>query len=204
MKNRTASLKSDHPPFGKAWDHRSLVGLKRLLQSSNGFTLVEVLVSVGILTIILGILGSALFKAVVTERKVSDDGLAINELRKGLSWFAEDVKEAQTASLENCFGPGDPDLTLTWNEYKDTDIIPHTICYSVVGDRLLRIYDGTAHPAARHLVQDSLCFEIFENQDSPCFLEEIPDRYVGVSFQVDVDGTRRGLSVEAHMRPAPP
>ena len=66
--------------------------MKKWFRSQLGFTLAEVLVSVGLLTIATSIIGTSLFQALATQRAVQDDGHAINELRKGLGWFGEDIK----------------------------------------------------------------------------------------------------------------
>ena len=165
-----------------------------LLPDSRGFTLMELMVSLAILSAVLGALGTAFSQALVTGTTISDDSLTITELRKGLSWFAEDVKGAKSAVNGGC---GAVTLTLNWEEYSDPDVIPHTICYSVAGDRLMRNYDGTAYPIARHVVPGSVSFSICCPGDTP------PNRNAGVSFQVDVDGTIRGLSVETQMRVTP-
>jgi prepilin-type N-terminal cleavage/methylation domain-containing protein len=81
----------------------------------RGFTLVEVLVSVSILGIILGTLGTAFFQSVSTQRHIVDDGYATNEARKGLSWFAPDVRSAQHAAID----PDNNTLELSWTDEYD-------------------------------------------------------------------------------------
>ena len=59
--------------------------MKKLWRSQRGFTLVELVVVVSILTIVMGTIGAAMFQAMETEKEVVDDGLANSELRKGFS-----------------------------------------------------------------------------------------------------------------------
>ena len=75
-----------------------------------------------------------------SQNKLVNDGRAVNELRKGLGWFAEDVKMAHTASLldhdENCTGDNFTQVTLKWDEFVEPPATPppHLITYAVDGD----------------------------------------------------------------------
>ena len=51
--------------------------MKRILEEQEGFTLVEVLVSVGILSVIMGTIGLGIFQAIGTQAVIIDDGHAI-------------------------------------------------------------------------------------------------------------------------------
>ena len=113
----------------------------------------EVLVGVAILSIILGTIGAAFFQSVSTQRTIVADGLAINEARKGLSWFAPDVRMAQHAVLD-----ADGVLTLSWTDDFVGPGTPvplslrcHTSEYKLVDDTLNRTYDGTTHAVARRV-----------------------------------------------------
>lgn len=162
--------------------------MRKLHYNQRGFTVVEVVASVAILTMVMGLLGTALFQALGTETVVVDDGLAINELRKGLSYFSEDVKMTQTTDLEDGGAPvSSCDLSWT-DEYQDAQT-PHTSSYALVGDRLVRTYDGNAHTVANRVISVS-----FSRSGQT------------ITAQIEVDagppGTRT-LSVNAVMRPDP-
>ena len=142
---------------------RALIG--SLTHDSRGFTLVEVLVSVGILGIILGTVGTAIFQALASERTIATDGRAIHELRRGLNWFARDAARAADTNL-----PGDGSIAdsvkLEWTDrYGDMAPISHTVTYALadtdgdgIDDSLLRNIDGVAHTVARRVVPGSLGF----------------------------------------------
>ncbi len=156
--------------------------MKRILCRQRGFTLVEVLVSVSILIVITSILGAAMFQALATEKGVVDDGHAINELRKGLSWFAEDVKRAKEADVTAGV------LTLTWTDEYEADGTIHTLTYERVGDTLVRTLDGSAHTVSRRVLTSSFSITI---------------RTVTAQIEVQVNAeTTRTLSVNSVMRPA--
>ena len=84
----------------------------QLLKSQSGFTLAEALVRVGILTVAMSAISVGIFNALGTEKGVVDDWLAINELRKGFNWFAEDVMVAAGTNLYD-EAPPVPYVTLT-------------------------------------------------------------------------------------------
>ncbi len=128
--------------------------LKRFLADSRGFTLAEVLVGITLLSITMSTIGAGLFRALGTQSSVVEDGLAINELRKGLSWFAGDVKMATSTNLD-IGGAASSSVTLSWkDQFNDVDIT-HTSTYALDGDRLVRTYTSnatsTSHTIA-HLV----------------------------------------------------
>ncbi len=159
--------------------------LKSFLHDSRGFTLPEVLVSMGILTVVMSTIGIALFQALDTQTGVVDDGLAINELRKGLSWFAKDVKMARSTDMVDG-APAVSSVTFTWtDEFQDAEV-DHTSSYALVGDQLVRTYDGNAHTVARRVV--SVAFSL-------------SSRTVTAQFEIDAGaGTTRTLSVKTVIR----
>ncbi len=163
-------------------------GLKRFRSESRGFTLVESLVAIGIMTIVMSIMGSALYRALGTQQGVVDDGLAINELRKGLGWLGEDVKMANSTNVVDG-GSSLPTLVMTWTDEFGGASQAHTITYSLNGDRLVRDYDGSPYTVARRV-------------DSAEFFRT--GRVVTAEFGVDAGaGTTRTLSVTTLMRVDP-
>ncbi len=159
--------------------------MKKRFGSQPGFTLAEVLVSVGLLTIATSIIGTSLFQALATQRVVQDDGKAINELRKGIGWFAEDIKMAQTAEVTGGV------LTLTWTDLFNDANQDYTVTYAKAGNLLMRTLSvGTttnAHAVVRRV--SSVSFSISDHT---------------VSALVEVDSTpqnTRTLSASAVMRP---
>ena len=159
--------------------------LNRFRSESRGFTLVESLVAIGILTIVMS---SGLYRAMGTQRGVVDDGLAINELRKGLGWIGEDVKMASSTNVIDG-GSTLPTLVLSWTDEFGGASQTHTITYSLNGDWLVRDYDGSSHTVARRVNSA----EFFRN-----------GQVVTAQFGVDAGaGTIRTLSVETLMRVDP-
>lgn len=117
--------------------------LRGLWSESSGYSLVEMLVYVGLLTSLVSIMSVGLSQALNSRPAIVDDGLAAHEVRRSLSWFAEDVEMAREADLTGGV------LTLTWTNYFEDEGTDHTVTYALVGDNLVRTYDGVALEAAR-------------------------------------------------------
>ena len=118
------------------------------LGSSLGFTLIEVLVSVGILGITMSLVGGALFQAFAFQRHRFDDVIATKELRHANSWFAGDALNAEETDLVGGAPPVDS-TTLTWTDGQGN---LHTVSYGLVGSSLMRNDDGDQITLARHVI----------------------------------------------------
>ena len=74
--------------------------IRKSLADSSGFTMVEVLFAVGIISLAVGIVGDSIFQVVSVRRHWMDDAVATKNLRHAGSWFAGDAlnaKEVQDA-----------------------------------------------------------------------------------------------------------
>ena len=68
--------------------------IRHILGSSRGFTLVEVLVAVSILTVVVGIFGAGMFPVLSIQRFWTDDLNATRKARHAGNWFAGDALNA--------------------------------------------------------------------------------------------------------------
>ena len=166
--------------------------LTRFLEDSRGFTLVEMLVGITLLSVTMSTIGVGLFQALGTQSSVVDDGLAINELRKGFSWFAGDVKMATSTNLDPGGGTS-PSVMMSWkDQFNDVDIT-HTSTYAMDGDRLVRTYTSNATSTSHTIAHRVVSVSFFLNGTST------------VVAQVEVDakpGLTRTLSLSTIMRAA--
>lgn len=103
-----------------------------------GFTLMEVVVAVGILGLVLAIVGGSLFQALSIDRFWREDVVATRELRHAGSWFASDALNAATTSLVDGAPPANV-VALAWT---GTSGASHAATYSVSEGNLLRSFDG--------------------------------------------------------------
>lgn len=69
--------------------------MNKILNRSRGFTLVETLIAVGIMTMMLGLVGGGIFQSLSIEKFWLDDVVATRELRHAESWFAGDALNAE-------------------------------------------------------------------------------------------------------------
>lgn len=69
--------------------------ISRFLRQSRGFTMVEALIAVGIMTMMLGFVGGGIFQSLSIEKFWLDDVVATREVRHAESWFAGDALNAE-------------------------------------------------------------------------------------------------------------
>ena len=131
----------------------------RALRDQRGVTLTELLVSIGILTVVVGMVGSTMWQSTQVHSRVLGDGVAINELRNGLSLFADDVKSAQVSDLPTDSSPA-TSVTLTWTDEYNDIVTPHSSAYVLTGTVLVRTYDGLDTVVSRNVA--SVSFSLTE------------------------------------------
>lgn len=122
--------------------------MKRLLKDQKGISLLELIVGIGILGAVMSVIGVASANALSTQGNVISDGVAVLELRRGLSWFSSDIKKAQNTDLVDGATPA-TSMTSTWTDQFQGIDAQHSVTYAMVGDSLVRTYDGVAQIVAR-------------------------------------------------------
>ena len=137
----------------------AIPALQTAVYGTQGFTLVEVLVALGILSLAIGLAGSGLFQVFSFQTSYQDKVVATKDLRHAGSWFSGDALNAQAAVDGNgepldCFSASDS-VTLSWT---DNDGAYHTSTYQDSGDSFQRAYDGRVNTLADHVVTDSVGF----------------------------------------------
>ena len=142
--------------------------MKRVLSESSGFTLVEALVALGILSVAVGLISSGLFQVLSFQKPWQDEVIAIKELRHAASWFAgdalniEEVFDAGGVTRLTCDpNPAVEQVTLQWID-KD-GVTTHNAIYSLNGQNLVRNYDGNANTLASPVVLGTLSFSLCGN-----------------------------------------
>ncbi len=121
---------------------------KRPLRDSRGFTLVEILVAVSTLTLTSGLVGTAIFQSLSTQRSWQDDVVATREWRNAQSWFSADALNTETTDLVDG-APAAPAATISWI---DDSEVSHTATYAVSSGDLVRDFDGIETTVARRVV----------------------------------------------------
>jgi len=137
---------------------------RRILLAPSGFTLIEVVIALGLITTATGMVGSGIFRVTSIQRFWTDDMVATKSLRHIGSWFsgdalnAEDVIDSGGVLRLTC-NPVAPEsqVTLRWTS---TDGTAHSANYAVVQDTLVRTFDGTQITLADRVVANSVSFTL--------------------------------------------
>ena len=112
------------------------------LGNSAGFTLIEMLIAVSLISVATGIAGSSIFRVLSIQRFWKDDVSSVRDLRHAGSWFTADALKAQNVlddlgDVLVCDIPTD-NVTLVLINTEGT----YTASYSLTGDTLVRSLDG--------------------------------------------------------------
>jgi prepilin-type N-terminal cleavage/methylation domain-containing protein len=117
------------------------------VNSQRGFNLVEMMVSIGLLSLVVTLAGSALFQALGSQRWWQADAMATRDLRHAMSLYGRDAAKAETVDLADAGGPVSS-LIITW---PDSTGSLHTTTFAMSGDTLTRDVDGAAMILARNV-----------------------------------------------------
>ena len=170
-----------------------VTNIKESLADSSGYTLVETLVAIGILTFAVAVIGSGMFQVLNFQRFWKADVVAVKELRHAGSWFAgdalnaEDVLDAGGVTQLTCNpNPAAAQVILKWTD-KD-GITQHIATYSLSGAELIRNYDGALNTVARPVVAGTLDFTLCGN-------------LLTLKMQVEADrGTNEDITLQTYIR----
>ena len=127
------------------------MGRRRLLKlisgGERGFTLLETMVALGILSLGMTMVGSGVFQVLSVQRYWQDQRVATKDLRHVGSWFAGDALNAQSVTIGGT--PLGSSITIFWT---DSAAASHTVIYSLSGSDLTRDLDGVSHTIAEKIV----------------------------------------------------
>ena len=139
---------------------RTLKAITRVLNGASGFTLVEVMVSVGIITLVATLAGAGIFQVTAIQRWWMVDVVAAKELRHATSWLTTDALKAQNVldgggGVLACTPPSDT-VTLVFTDSNGS----HSATYRLSGADLVRELDGGEQFIITDVVADSLKFTL--------------------------------------------
>lgn len=122
--------------------------INKILRRSRGFTLVESLVAVGIMTMMLGLVGGGIFQSLSMEKFWLDDVVATREVRHAESWFAGDAMNAEevctSAGVE--LAPGATSIgtvMLVWYDIIGGGSLPAANCTLAVDTAQYNLFTAT-------------------------------------------------------------
>ena len=115
-------------------------------RGQDGFTLVEVLIALGIAALITSALGTAIFQILDRSARGGETVRALNDIQNAGQWLYLDGERAETTDLEESASPVD-NMRLDWV----TDGVSHTATYTIDGTELVRDHNGVLTTVARYV-----------------------------------------------------
>ena len=124
--------------------------VKELLRDHSGLTLLEAVISVGILAVVAGLFSAAVFHVLSVQRDWRPEMEATKNLRQAGSLFSIDAINAVTTTLVDLAAP----VSSTTMYWKDSANNSHTSTYALdgTGSFLLRTFDGAEREIAPNVV----------------------------------------------------
>jgi prepilin-type N-terminal cleavage/methylation domain-containing protein len=101
---------------------------------SRGFTLVEVIIALGITGLIGVALTGAVYQMLTVPSQASAHMLAVQQVENAVHWLSRDVQQAQVVTPS---GDSGFPLTISWTEWDSTN---KSITYAIENGELLRTY----------------------------------------------------------------
>ena len=115
--------------------------------SQRGFSLVELMVSIGLLSLVMTLAGAGLFQVMGSQRWWLADSVATKDLRHSLSKFGDDAAKAEIVDLADAGGPVSS-LAITWS---DANGGLNVSTFAQAGDTFTRELGGTTSVLARNV-----------------------------------------------------
>ena len=116
------------------------------IRRQDGFTLVEILVALGIAALITSVIGTAIFQILDRSARGGETVRALNDIQNAGQWLYLDGERAETTDLiEN--DPPVNSMILNWV----ADGQSHTATYTISGTELERDHNGTVTTVARYV-----------------------------------------------------
>ena len=124
--------------------------------NQKGFTLIEVLIAVGITTLVVTSMSGIIFQLLRVTEKGTETLTAIRELENSNIWISRDIQRAETCDLIDGGVPVQS-MTISWNEAS----VLHSATYALSGTDLQRDHGGEVTTLARNI--SSVAFSMSSN-----------------------------------------
>lgn len=120
----------------------------------RGFTLIEVLVTVGIIAVLMPVTVLSIYQISVGSIRDRNQMIALNDANFAVTHIKNDIEMAQTSTLTDGNPTPSSSVTFNWIEYarfESSGITLHSSTYTLVGTDLHRTYDGHMSIIGRHI-----------------------------------------------------
>ena len=109
-------------------------------------TLIELLISLGVTAMLVGVLGSVIFQFTMAAEQGNERLDVLHDVQNAGYWITADAKRALTTDLVEGAQPVES-MTLGWSEGSQS----HTVVYSLSERDLERAHNGVTRVVARHV-----------------------------------------------------
>ena len=111
--------------------------LNHLRLRQSGMTLIELLIAMGISTLIISSVSGVIYQIIMNNARHTAHMVAIKQVENALHFLVRDIQMAQTIQTDSL--PGDDVLQLTWTDWDNTNYV---ITYSLTDTVLSREYQS--------------------------------------------------------------
>lgn len=181
--------------------------MRRHVRSVNGFTLIEMAIAVGVLTILTLVMGSLLLRTVDTYGQIASDTETIKQGRQCLAMISREIRESVNFVMSDLTTPADPltpvqDALLLWSAresenpamFKKRRFVVNGNSEPVVSSIIL-FYLNTTPEGIPQLMRHQLYFDEDLSAFTEPFVLQAGNPYVG-SNMVIVDGAGTAINID--------
>ena len=131
------------------------------LSEGNGFTLVELLVSLAVASILAPVITASIFQIVRGTDSNNSQNIALADIDAVSSWLSRDLSQARSTDLIDCDTGTQTSVRMDWLDETDWGAATpdHYAIYSIDPGttNLIRNYDGALATIGRHVTAMTLC-----------------------------------------------
>lgn len=115
----------------------------------KGFTLLEILVIVGIGAVLLTVALGSIYQIIYSTKSSGGQNQALTDVNRAALQIKKDIQSTQNTDLSE--GVSQNSTVLSWIDFTATDNNTHSSNYTLSGTWLLRGYDGESQIIGRYI-----------------------------------------------------
>ena len=156
------------------------------MRSQSGFTLVELLVALGVMSLILPTVITSIYQIARGTTQINNELIIQQDIELASSWFTRDLALASSSDDVEDGAPPIDHMLIRWIDQTGWAVEgeeSHYVEYTLVAPNLYRNYDGNITIVARHV--SSIAFSRVGSYITIAMTSTSEDRTVGLSYFVE-------------------